>query len=238
MPPAEPAILEARGLVKRFGASPVLRGIDLGLTPGQILVVLGENGSGKTTLLRILAGVARPTNGQVLLQGQLFRSSDVSLRRQVGFLSHRSHMYDELSVRENLHFGARLFGLAHEREVVGRAIELARLEEKADERLGRLSRGMQQRAALARAFLHQPKVLLLDEPFTALDSGSADRVREWIVQRAAEQCAVVLVTHQPEGIWQLATRIGVLAGGRWAILEDRPNEIEAFQLRYRDAIRV
>jgi ABC-type multidrug transport system ATPase subunit len=122
--------------------------------------------------------------------------------------------------------------------VVGRAIELARLEEKADERLGRLSRGMQQRAALARAFLHQPKVLLLDEPFTALDSGSADRVREWIVQRAAEQCAVVLVTHQPEGIWQLATRIGVLAGGRWAILEDRPNEIEAFQLRYRDAIRV
>ena len=237
MPPAEPAILEARGLVKRFGASPVLRGVDLALAPGQVLVVLGENGAGKTTLLRILAGLVRPTSGELFLQGRPCRSSDVGARRTLGFLSHRSHMYDELSLGENLHFAARLFGLADEGAVVSRAIQLARLEEKSNERLGRMSRGMQQRAALARAFLHEPRVLLLDEPFTALDSMSAEGIREWISDRAGERCGVVIVTHQPETVWDLATHVGVLAGGHWAIYEGRPDLAE-FQSRYRDAIRV
>jgi heme ABC exporter ATP-binding subunit CcmA len=238
MPPAEPAILEARGLVKRFGASPVLRGVDLAVARGQVLVILGENGSGKTTLLRIMAGLARPTTGEMFLEGKPFHSSDVAARRRLGFLSHRSHMYDELSLRENLHFAARLFGLKDEPAVVSRAIELARLEEKSNERIGRLSRGMQQRAALARAFLHRPEILLLDEPFTALDTASADRVRQWIGDRVAEHCAVVIVTHQPESIWDLATRVGVLAGGRWALLENRPADLGGFLTRYREAIRV
>lgn len=237
MPPAD-AVLRAEGLVKRFGVSPVLRGIDLALAPGHILVILGENGSGKTTLLRILAGLSRPTNGQLFLEGRAFRSSDVSARRSIGFLSHRSHMYDEMSLRENLRFAARLYGLPTGDAAVGRAIELARLEEKADERVGRLSRGMQQRAALARAFLHQPRILLLDEPFTALDVASADRVRQWIGERAGEGCAIAVVTHQPESIWDLASEVGVLAAGRWAILEDRPADVAGFQARYRDAIRV
>lgn len=146
-------------------------------------------------------------------------------------------MYDELSLRENFHFAARLYGLEDERSVVGRAIELARLEDRADERFGRLSRGMQQRAALARAFLHQPQILLLDEPFTALDTPSADRIREWITDRTRERCGIVIVTHQPESVWDLATGVGVLAGGRWAILEDR-SDLAGFQARYREAIRV
>jgi heme exporter protein A len=237
MPPAEPAILQAQGLVKRFGASPVLRGIDLELSPGRVLVVLGENGSGKTTLLRILAGLNRPTAGELFLEGRAFRSSKVSSRRAIGFLSHRSHMYDEMSLRENLRFAARLYGL-NERSAVSDAIELAHLEEKADDRLGGLSRGMQQRAALARAFLHQPKILLLDEPFTALDGPSADRVRQWIADRAGSGCAIIIVTHQLEGVWEMAAQVGVLAGGRWAILEERPADLAAFQSRYREAIRV
>lgn len=238
MPPAEPAILHARGLVKRFGASTVLRGVDFSVAPGQVIVVLGENGSGKSTLLRLLAGLARPTAGEIQLEGKPFRSSDVAARRTLGFLSHQSHMYDELSLRENLHFAARLSGLGSDREVVSRAIALARLEDKADERIGRLSRGMQQRAALARAFLHQPRILLLDEPFTALDSASADRIRQWLQDRAAERCAIVVVTHQPESVWDLATGVGVLAHGAWAILEKRPADLPAFQSRYRTAVRV
>ena len=238
MPPADGAVLEARGLVKRFAASPVLRGLDLSITPGRILLILGENGSGKTTLLRILAGLTRPTSGELFLEGRAFRSSDVASRRSIGFLSHRSHMYDEMSLRENLHFAARLYGLGKGEAAVGWAIELARLEEKADQRVGRLSRGMQQRAALARAFLHQSRILLLDEPFTALDVPSADRVRQWIGERAGEGCAIVVVTHQPEGIWDLASDVGVLAAGRWAILEGRPSDAAGFQARYRDAIRV
>ena len=208
------------------------------MAPGEVIVVCGENGSGKSTLLRLLAGLARPTAGEIRLQGQPFRSSDVAARRLLGFLSHRSHMYDELSLRENLHFAARLFGLTGERDAVNRALELARLEEKAGERLGGLSRGMQQRAALARAFLHQPRLLLLDEPFTALDSGSADRIRQWLQDRAAERCAIVMVTHQPESVWDLATGVGVLAGGKWAIRETRPADLAGFQSRYRAAVRV
>jgi heme exporter protein A len=237
MPPSDPALLEARGLVKRFGASPVLRGIDLAVAPGQVMVLMGENGSGKTTLLRILAGIARPTSGQLFLQGEPFRSSDVAPRRLIGFLSHRSHMYDELSLRENLHFAARLFGLNDEESVVSRALSLVRLADKADGRLGRMSRGMQQRAALARAFLHQPPVLLLDEPFTALDSESAEGIRLWIADRAGERCAIIIVTHQPETVWELATHVGVLANGRWAMLEPRP-DLTGFQSRYREAVRV
>jgi heme ABC exporter ATP-binding subunit CcmA len=237
MLPSEPALLEARGLVQRFGVTSVLRGIDLAVAPGQVVVVLGENGSGKTTLLRILAGLVRPTSGDVLLRGRPFRSSDVAARRSLGFLSHRSHMYDELSLRENLHFAARLFNLSDERDAVGRAIQLARLEDKGDERLGRMSRGMQQRAALARAFLHRPPILLLDEPFTALDSRSAEEIGQWIADRAGERCAVVMVTHQPETVWELATHVGVLAGGRWALLESHP-DLAGFRSRYREAIRV
>jgi heme ABC exporter ATP-binding subunit CcmA len=238
MPPSEPPVLEARGLGKRFGASAILRGVDLAIFPGTVLAVFGENGSGKTTLLRILAGLSRPTSGQLMLGGRPFRSHDIGSRRRLGFLSHRSHMYDELTLRENLHFGARLFGLADEAAAVATALELAQLQGKADERVGRLSRGMQQRAALARAFLHRPGILLLDEPFTALDAGSAERVRRWIGERAAEGCALVIVTHQPESVWELATAVGVLAGGRWAMLEDRPARLEDFHSRYRAAVRV
>jgi heme exporter protein A len=238
MPSSEPAILQAQSLTKRFGATPVLRGVDLAIEPGQVLLVLGENGSGKTTLLRILAGLLRPSSGQLVLGGQPFRSSDVAARRLLGFLSHRTHMYEELTLRENLVFAARLFGLEPAGELARQAMATARLEEKAEEQVGQLSRGMQQRAALARAFLHSPRVLLLDEPFTALDSDSGDRVRQWMADRVRERCALVIVTHQPESVWDLASHAGVLAGGRWAILESRPELLEPFQRRYREAIRV
>jgi ABC-type multidrug transport system ATPase subunit len=147
-------------------------------------------------------------------------------------------MYDELSLRENLEFAARLYGLPRPAEAVAESLTLARLEQKADERLGRLSRGMQQRAALARAFLHRPEILLLDEPFTALDAPSADRIRQWIQDRAAGQCAMAIVTHQPETVWELATHVGVLAQGRWVILESREDSLARFQQRYREAIFV
>jgi heme exporter protein A len=237
MPPAETAVVAARGLTKRFGAATVLRGVDLTIGARQVCLVLGENGSGKTTLLRLMAGLLRPTAGSLHLQGVPFKTSDVALRHRIGFLSHRSHLYDELSLRENLQFAARLYGLRGP-DAVSQALALAQLEEKSGERVGRLSRGMQQRAALARAFIHRPALLLLDEPFTALDRSSADRIRQWIAERAQEKCAITIVTHQPEAIWDLATHVGVLANGQWAILEARPASVEDFQARYREAIRV
>ncbi|MEO8199940.1 MAG: heme ABC exporter ATP-binding protein CcmA [Gemmatimonadota bacterium] len=238
MPLAEPPLLEAHGLERRFGPSAVLRGLDLSVHPGEILLVLGENGSGKTTLLRLLAGLLRPSRGHVTLEGHRLNPANVALRRRVGLLSHQSHMYDELSLRENLEFAGRLYGLSDPSTSATRAIAGAGLEQRADDRLGRLSRGMLQRAAIARAFIHEPRVMLLDEPFTALDAPSADRVRAWLTRRATGQSAIIMVTHQPAQVWDLATHVGVIAAGRWAMVEPRPSGFEAFERRYREAIRV
>jgi heme ABC exporter ATP-binding subunit CcmA len=237
MPSPEP-LLAARGLGRRFGPSTVLRSVDLALAPGQVMLILGENGSGKTTLLRLLAGLLRPTHGTIQLSGKPFNSSDPAARRGLGLLSHQSLMYDELTLQENLVFAARLYGLKEPRQVVAAAMQGVGLAERGESRLGSLSRGMLQRAAIARAFIHRPPILLLDEPFTALDAASADRVREWLSGRAREGCGILLVTHQPAEVWNLATDVGVLAGGSWAILESRPATLEGFLPRYRDAIRV
>jgi heme ABC exporter ATP-binding subunit CcmA len=237
MPSPEP-LLAARGLGRRFGPSTVLRGVDLDIAAGQVLLVLGENGSGKTTLLRLLAGLLRPTTGSVLLHGQPVRSTDAEFRRHLGLLSHKSHMYDDLTLRENLVFAARMHGLADPGQAAAAAIHAADLDQRGDSRLGSLSRGMLQRAAIARAFIHRPGILLLDEPFTALDAPSADRVRRWIQERVRDGCGIALVTHQPAEVWELTTDVGVLAAGRWAILEPRPAALESFLPRYREAIRV
>lgn len=236
-PPAEPR-LGARDLGRRFGPTTVLRSVDLSLAPGQLLLILGENGSGKTTLLRLLAGLLRPSQGEVLLGGTPLRSTDPSTRRHLGLLSHASHMYDELTLLENLVFAARLHGLSGSRAAAQQAMADVGLEERSGSRVGSLSRGMVQRAAIARAFIHRPDVLLMDEPFTALDAPSAERIRGWLGDRVRGGAAAALATHQPAEVWGLVTHVGVLAQGRWAILEARPDSLESFLPRYREAIRV
>ena len=237
MPP-EPAILEVVGLGKKFGPSAVLRSLDFSLRRGETLLLLGENGSGKSTLLRILAGLLRPTSGTLRLDGHPFPSSNPASRGSVGLLSHTSYLYDELSLRENLVFAAKLHGVNDPNAAAALAMETVGLGSRADERVGRLSRGMLQRAAIARAFIHSPALLLVDEPFTALDALSAGRVREWLAERALSHRGIVLVTHQPAEVWDLATHVGVLARGVWAILEPRPVLLEGFLQRYHEAIRV
>jgi heme exporter protein A len=235
--PAEPR-LGARNLGRHFGPTTVLRSVDLTLQSGELLLILGENGSGKTTLLRLLAGLLRPSQGQVLLGGTPLKSTNPSTRRHLGLLSHASHMYDELTLLENLVFAARLHGLAGSRAAAMQAIQEVGLDERSGSRLGSLSRGMVQRAAIARAFIHRPDVLLMDEPFTALDAPSAERIRSWLGDRVRGGASAALATHQPAEVWGLATHVGVLARGRWAILEPRPESLESFLPRYREAIRV
>jgi heme exporter protein A len=217
MPSSDGILLQATGLVRAFGATRVLRGLDLSLTAGETLVVVGPNGAGKTTLLRCLAGLMRPTAGEVRVLGRALRGGDPEARRPLGLVSHQSLLYDDLTVRENLLVTARLYGLADPGAAADRALDSVGLGPRADESPRLLSRGLLQRAAIARALLHDPRVVLLDEPFTGLDAPGADRLRALLGERVAGGRALVLVTHHLAEAWALATRVAALVGGRWAL---------------------
>jgi len=226
-------VLEARGLQRSFGRARVLRGIDLELRPGEALALLGPNGAGKTTLLRLLAGLMRPTAGEVRVLGHPLQRRSDRVRRAIGLLSHQSLLYDDLTLRENLVLAARLYGLKQPQSVADAALEATGLGPRCGELPGRLSRGLLQRAALARALVHSPSILLLDEPFTALDAGAAERLRGDLRGRLEKGAAMVIVTHQPAEVWSLSTRVAVLLEGRWALNEPSVGPPEAFAFRYR-----
>lgn len=186
--------LEAIGLGRRFGMHWVLRGLDFSALPGQCVAIIGANGSGKSTLLRCLAGLLRADAGSVRWFGR--PAGQAALRAFVGFVGHASGLYSQLSVYENLVFAARMYGLANAR---GRAEQWAAevgLAAQAHRRVAHLSQGMRQRAALARALLHEPRVLLFDEPFVGLDAQGA----AWLAGRLAELrqrgCTICFSTHQ------------------------------------------
>jgi heme exporter protein A len=226
------ALLEARGLQRFFGRVHLLRGLDLSLRSGEALAVIGPNGAGKTTLLRLLAGLMRPSAGEILVLGQrLGRDSDAP-RRAIGLLGHQSLLYDDLTLLENLTFAARLYGLDRPQAVAAGALDAAGLSHRVHELPRRLSRGLVQRAAIARAVLHSPRVLLLDEPFTGLDASAADRLRSDLRERVSKGLGLVVVTHQLAEVWDLASRVAVLLDGRWAVDEPRTGALESFLPRY------
>jgi heme exporter protein A len=224
------SLLHVRGLQRTFGRARILNGIDLTLQAGEVLVVAGPNGAGKTTLLRILAGLSRPSAGEIRLLGQPLTPP---ARRAIGLLSHQSLLYDDLTLRENLTFTARLYLLHQPHVVAAEALEAAGLTDRADELPRKLSRGLLQRAAIARAMLHRPRLLLLDEPFTALDATASERLRVDLQSRVTDGTALVIVTHNLEDAWQLATRVAVMIQGRWAAQETREGPLAAFLARYR-----
>jgi len=226
-------LLTTAGLSRSFGRRRVLHNIDLTLDPGEALAVAGPNGAGKSTLLRLLAGLMRPSAGEVRVMGRPLRGNDGDARRAIGLLSHQTLLYDDLTLLENLTFAARLYGIPRPRETAMAALEQAGLATRADELPRRLSRGLLQRAAIARARLHHPRLLLLDEPFTALDAASADRLRSELRAAVEGGLGLVLVTHQLAEVWGVASRIGVLVEGRWVWEESRPAELEQFVTRYR-----
>jgi heme exporter protein A len=230
--PAAP-LLEARGLRRSFGRVRVLHGIDLTLAPGEALAVAGPNGAGKSTLLRLLAGLLRPTAGGVRVLGRALHGGDAEARRAIGLLSHQSLLYDDLTLVENLTFAARLYGLPRPAEAARAALEAAGLGERSESSPPRLSRGLLQRAAITRALLHRPRVLLLDEPFTALDAAAAARLRQMLRERLTEGLGMVIVTHHLAEVWEIATRVLVMVNGRWVSDQARTGSLEEFLPRYR-----
>jgi heme exporter protein A len=226
------SLLDVRGLQRTFGRARILNGIDLTLQPGEVLAVAGPNGAGKTTLLRLLAGLMRPSAGEIRILGHRLTQAAAPVRRAIGLLSHQSLLYDDLTLRENLIFTARLYALQRPDVVAGAALEAAGLTDRANDLPRKLSRGLLQRAAIARTMLHQPSLLLLDEPFTALDATASERLRKDLQGRVSAGTALVIVTHHLEEAWQLATRVAVLVQGRWAAEEARQGPLDAFLPRY------
>ena len=231
-----PRLLEARGLRRSYGHRRVLRDLDLAVAAGEAVAVAGPNGAGKTTLLRVLAGLARPERGEVRLEGRRLGRDAPEVRRAVGLVSHQTLLYDDLTLHENLTFAARLYGCPDPAAAAGTALEEAGLGSRADESPRRLSRGLAQRAAIARALLHRPRLLLLDEPFTALDAAASERLRAELRARREQGLGIVLVTHQLGEAWEVATRIAVLVEGRWACDEALAGSVQAFLPRYQELI--
>jgi heme ABC exporter ATP-binding subunit CcmA len=233
MPSSDGGILAAVSLERSFGHVRVLRGIDLEVRRGDVLVVVGPNGAGKTTLLRVLAGLARPSAGEVRVLGRKLERTAPEARRPIGFVSHQSLLYDDLTLAENVALAARLYGMARPRAAAMHALQSVELAERAHQRPRELSRGLLQRAAVARALVHDPLLLLLDEPFTGLDVPAAERLRELLVERQRRGLGLLLVTHHLEEAWDLATRVAVLSGGRWLLEEGRVGPLVEFLPRYR-----
>ena len=233
--PATSPLLHATSLERRFGAARVLRGISLTVNPGECHLIVGPNGAGKSTLLRILAGLARPSGGTVSLRGTVPGREPAS-RRAIGLLSHQSHLYDDLSGAENLAFAARLYGVPDPEGAARSRLAALGLADRADEPVRRLSRGLLQRVAIARALLHQPTLLLLDEPFTGLDPHATAQVGEMLRVELSRGAALVLVSHVVREAWPLATHAHALIQGAWALSGPVAGTADQFLARYREAM--
>lgn len=211
------------GVWKFYGDFPALRDIQLSAEPGSCLALIGRNGAGKTTLLRTIAGFSRAMRGTVRILGEEPRSA--AARRRLGFIGHGISVYDELSAIENLTLYARLYGLANPRASAMAWLERTGLERVRDGLVREFSRGMRQRLAVARAFLHDPQVLLLDEPFTALDDRAIALLQELLRDALKSGKTVVMSTHQLREALDLATDVALLVRGKIAFLGERTDEM-------------
>ena len=208
------AVLEARSVSKYFGDLSALRRVSLRIEPGESVFIYGPNGAGKTTLLRILASLARPTEGQVLFRGEDIHQDSALAKSKVGFVSHATFLYGELTARENLKLMGTLFGLPEAEQRIAAVLELFALRERADEPVRRLSRGLQQRVTLARALLHDPEFVLLDEPFTGLDAASTEKLEKLLRRLPEEGKAVIFSTHGFAQGASLARRLVAMESGQ------------------------
>ena len=206
--------IRLRAVSKAFGAQRALDRIDLDIPAGSYVAVMGANGAGKTTLLKVIAGLAVPTDGSVTIAGVEMKRAGPGLRALVGFVGHESMLYPDLTARENLTFHARLFGLTDPRGAVGEASRLLEVERILDRPVRALSRGMRQRVTIARALLHDPAVILFDEPFTGLDEAAALSL-SGILERLNTPERVLLVTlHDVARALSGPQRLVVLSSGR------------------------
>jgi heme ABC exporter ATP-binding subunit CcmA len=220
---SEVAALEADGVWKYYGDFPALRDVGFRVDAGSTLALLGRNGAGKTTLLRIMSGLSKPSRGSVKIYNSEVRLE--ATRRRIGVLGHGISLYDELSAIENLLMFGRLYSLPDPRKRAEEMLERTGLDRVRDGLVREFSRGMRQRLAVARVFLHDPELLLLDEPFTALDDRAIAVLQSLLGEMHARGRTIVLSTHQLREALELATHVVLIQRGQIAFAGERTQEM-------------
>jgi len=206
-------MIEVKKLIKRFGLKTILRGLDFSVESGEFVALLGPNGAGKTTFLRVLATLSRPSMGQVKVAGHQLPDEAAHVRAKLGVVSHMPLLYPDLTAEENLRFYGRMYGIGNMEARISEVLEMVGLENRRKDLVRTFSRGMQQRLAIGRAVIHDPEVMLFDEPYTGLDQDASEMLDDVLRSVAAEGRTVVMTSHDLVRAEDLATRFDILSRG-------------------------
>ncbi|NIQ00062.1 MAG: ATP-binding cassette domain-containing protein [Nitrospinaceae bacterium] len=217
--PASDAAIQVRGIRKHFGHMEALRGIDLDIRKGEFLSLFGPNGAGKTTLIRILSALTRPSSGTAFVAGYDVMAVDPEMRRQIGVISHSSFLYADLSPLENIRFYAKMYGVDRPEERAAAVIDEVGLKPRMHDRVRTFSRGMLQRLSIARAIVHDPSILFLDEPYTGLDQHASEILKEQLQVLHTDHRTILMTTHDFNRGLEMCDRVAIMARGKLALLE-------------------
>lgn len=223
-------MIKIRKLVKTFGHRMVLRSVDLTINEGDFVTLLGANGAGKTTLLHLVANLSKPTDGDIFINGYRLADAANQLRRFIGLVSHKTLLYDDLTANQNLRFYARMYDVPEATERIETVLRQVGLWNRHNDPVRTYSRGMQQRLAIARAILHNPPILLLDEPDTGLDQHAADMLGNLLSAVGVSQRTILMTTHNWERGLSMGNRITILGKGK-IVYDVRRQDVSVDELR-------
>jgi len=226
-------VIEVEGLGKSFGNHRALTDINLRVGSGERVTVFGPNGAGKTTLIKVLSTLMKPSAGTVRLDGSDISKAPTEVRRKIGLVAHQTFLYDDLTVYENLRFYGKMYDVVNLEEQIHDVVRWVRLETRLHDRVGTLSRGMQQRISIARAVIHNPSIVFLDEPEVGLDPRAIVMVREVLDSLSAGERTVVMTTHNLEQGIEMSDRVVILDKGRIVYQEQKDRiDIATFRETY------
>ncbi len=205
-------VIEVQGLTKSFGSHLALREVDLKVGQGEFVVIFGPNGAGKTTLIKVLATIMNPSSGKVIIAGLNLKNHAEEIRRRLGVVTHQTFLYSNLTAYENLAFYCRMYDVPRGKERIHEVVAMVGMVSRLHDRVGTLSRGIQQRLSIARSLLHKPAIMLLDEPETGLDQQAISML--WEALQTEGKYTVILTTHSLERGFELGERLLILAQGK------------------------